>query len=215
MEDKQQKSKDFLLKLGWIMFFLLLCFMIGMIIGPKLVTGASWPLDKYNTCNLPSINKTGLDCEIFWCNTINECNYSIIKEVCICNQIINATVNISSTNYTDLFNNFSIILSNFTANMSFNDSNAKDFCKNYTDYYILTLRNSMLDRIDNKTMVNSYYSPETESATFPPWAIILIVVVVMGGLVYIVTVSKRKPAYQVTEAIRNPIKRSLEVQKNE
>lgn len=82
-----------------------------------LISGVSafdWYLDKATTCSL--LNKTGNECETFWCNSIQGGKYNETREICEFVIIINET---------------KIIEINITANQTQNQT----FVLNSTEYY--------------------------------------------------------------------------------
>lgn len=175
-EDK--KTKDLMMKLGWVLFLMLLAFLLGMVFRSSLVGAVSWPMDKPTTCNV--FNLTGEACEQFWCNSIIECNYSTVKSACICTNMVNVTI----TNYVNVTTN----LSNSTFIYG-NNSDVFGICKNYTDIQLGILRDSLLDRVENETALwkTGQYnnnSSQTSSEPMPYWVWIAIALILVAGLAF-------------------------------
>jgi hypothetical protein len=175
MEGKNRKSKakEFIKALGWVIALLLLFFLLGIIMGPHLVSSLSWPMDKTTTCAF--FNYTGTPCEQFWCNSILECNYSITKSACICSEMINNTIivytNISANSTNETYFNFSNVTQDYIIFL----------CQNFTKDQIRQLRDSLLDRLENYTYP-SYNSDGYDSKPASPWFWLVVVIVIMAGL---------------------------------
>ena len=205
--NKQEDKKSIDAKyIGWILFLIVLFFLIGMIVGPRLVKGLNtWPLDKNATCSLPSINKTGIDCDAFWCEKILDMRYDINNTLCIkeinntnfTSNVTNSTTNVTvnSTNSTNM------TLFNFTGNIS------NMTIQQYIDFNDMAIRDGLLNRIENLTTMllqrtgnYSYSSNYVEAEPWPWYAYVIIVAIIGGVLIYIVTTSL-KIKEKVTKAL--------------
>lgn len=119
---KNERAKKSFLKLGWILFLLLLAAIIGAVYLPKLVHASPiWPLNKSQTCEM--FNYTGIICDSYWCNNFisnnsQNCTYDITLSICSCMQVINIT---NTTIITNTTNSSSVNCSN--TNITFNDWN--------------------------------------------------------------------------------------------
>jgi len=97
-ENKIKKDNSIYWKIAAL---IILGILLGIIIQAKWLSAEqSWVLNKSATCELPIINLTGIDCEVFWCNNVSGGNYSITKEVCLMPEIVNQTVYLNETNGT-------------------------------------------------------------------------------------------------------------------
>jgi hypothetical protein len=176
----EEKTKQTLLKLGWILFLILLAMIIGAIFLPKLVHAATpWPLNQSQTCALPNINLTGIYCDAYWCqnfitNDTQNCTYQILTGSCSCTLInLNSSlenqtiiINCSSNNITmadyQAYCNVSVNCSstNITiadfqnyCNITNNQTNLTDiqqWCKNYTDTQMGIFRDSNTNFTDQE-----------------------------------------------------------------
>lgn len=147
----EPQTKQNFLKLGWILFLILLSMILGAIFIPKFVGAAqTWPLNQTETCNLPSINLTGIYCDAYWCqnfvsNETQNCSYNLLTSGCSCVLITpvieNETIiiNCSSPNITlSDFNTYCNIIINCSStnitiadwqiycNITKNDTNNSD-----------------------------------------------------------------------------------------
>jgi hypothetical protein len=186
-EENKAKQKDFLLKLGWILFIMLVCLVIGFLLYPKVVSAVvSWPLNKTETCTF--FNKT-TDCDSYWCNNFMEnTTWDAASEVCI--RTINNLTYINLTgNYT--FN------SNLTDNWTYsNFSEFQAWSKNYTDTNIMALRDNLVDRIDNRTSPAYSYSSSSSPQPWPWFTLPLVALIIMGGLIFLYTSQIKAKQFQ-------------------
>ena len=97
-ENKIKKDNSIYWKIAAL---IILGILLGIIIQAKWLSAEqSWVLNKSATCELPIINLTGIDCEVFWCNNVSGGNYSLSREVCLMPEIVNQTVYLNETNGT-------------------------------------------------------------------------------------------------------------------
>lgn len=174
-------------KSWWMIgFLILLGILIGLYFHKNFVSSADWILNKTDTCNLPQVNKTGQDCDIYWCNNVRGGNYSLSQEVCMIYS------NISITN-----------IINVTMNgTNFNESWIRDIAKNET-YIILNssefvnrtevilVKNGILTYVDNETeqqvllyLQEHGLDQSTQKAEPMPqwvWAMAIIAVCLLAG----------------------------------
>jgi hypothetical protein len=141
----EEEKRDFS-KLWLVIAAILFGILLGIILAPRISAQISWPLDKTGTCNL--FNKTALDCEVYWCNSIQGGNYSLEKEICVYTIIVNQTIEINQTNETlneSYFNwtEFESII----GDINFTNQTIKE----YFDLEMRRLRDSMLDGEENRT----------------------------------------------------------------
>ena len=129
----------------------------------------------YNDCSV---------CNKYWCEWFLEANWT--DGMCI--KIINNSV-ISNITGNETF-----------ANSTINDSEIKEYCRNYTDFYIRELRNSLVDRIENITFSTYYDDSGTSTQESWPWYTIpLTALILMAGLGFLAWSSfnkKQKPKIQ-------------------
>lgn len=150
------------------------------------VSALDWPFNKFQTCT--AFNVTGAQCETFWCQSIQEGNYSATKEICEFNvvQIVNQTIN--QTVY--LTNGTNETQGNFTLNTT-------DFyTKTETDGMFRAQRDSFANTTDKleDRFFNFQGNQNTSTGggldTITVVLIILGLVVVLGGYMW---VSGKKP----------------------
>lgn len=131
-----------------ILAMLVIGILIGIFLGAKVISAsADWPLNKTETCNL--FNKTGQNCDIYWCNTIQDGNYSLSKEICVFNMNTNITV-LNEINQTGIINE--TLIREIARNESIKYANESGFVnETLLVNTIIITRNSILDATDNIT----------------------------------------------------------------
>jgi hypothetical protein len=144
---------------------------------------------------LPQVNKTGLDCEIYWCNVVRGGNYSLEKEICVYADVINQTVYINNTNTTTTDNTSSEVYKaelELLLGVNLSKGSVKDqllnASMNYTD---------MQDQEVTKNITSKISNPLDEDETpkrsgIGLWIFLGIIALVI--VVLLVNLLKNKPA---------------------
>lgn len=192
MEENKKISNEW-----WkVAVFLLLGVLIGIFAGSKLVSGADWFLDKQATCDLPQINKTGIECEVFWCNNVKGGNYSLADEVCLMQEVVNNTVyinvTINETNQTDYLN---ITMLEMILGVNLSNGNVYNQILDQTQNYTNQQDQELLRNITSKL---PDYFQEDEEDTSSEWVFPIVVIVALLVVVIIVVYFTRKDKFEKT-----------------
>lgn len=185
--DTEEKVKNFFKSLGWVIALILIGVIIGIFLSPK-GSALDWPFGKASYCQFGNFT-TPQDCDVSWCNNVltNEsqtCNFDLNDTLCKCTLKIENFTN-ETTNQTQ-----SIILSSDYYNKSEIDNQTAEL-KKYMENLTLTLRNSMLDRLDNVSAPIYYGDDEGSAPSNTPWYTwVLVSIIVIGGL-YAISTSKK------------------------
>lgn len=198
----------------WWMIIALLCLgiLLGMIFQVKVISGMEWMLDKTSTCTM--FNKTaGLECEVFWCNNVQDGSYNLTKEVCFIGTNTTIYVNITnSSNYTmgeidklfdEWYKNITKVF-NETRNISsetyYNKTEIEFILNNKTG----TLRDSIMDNYATKMEVINLSPIKETSSGIDNSTLILIIFIVcaFGGMFFLQTRTNKEipTAFQRGEA---------------
>jgi len=194
----EEKPNNSFKWLGWILFLILLGFVAGIYLSPS-VSGFDWPFGKTNYCLFSNYSNQS-DCDLNWCNNVltNEsqvCAFDINEYLCKCtfaNPIISNETNqtwitLSSDYYTKSE------VENITLGLRI-----------YIENLTRTLRDSMLDRLDNSSAPIYYGSDEqTQGSTYPWFVWPFVAAIIMAGLIFIS--QSRKNERQPIEASRKRI----------
>jgi hypothetical protein len=189
---KDEKGKKLFYKIGWILFLLLLAFIVGGLILPKLVGAVSWPLNKSETCTF--YNVTGDNCDSYWCNnfksnsTLN-CSYS--DGMCNCLQIIqNITIPSNQT-----FQNYTINQTEIWGMIGNSSNMTLEQCKAYSENLTMLLKNNVVALIQNistglsQQVSNISYAPPENT----PWWLIAVGIICLSAVVIAFTMFKFAP----------------------
>lgn len=161
---------------------IILGILLGIIIQAKWLSAEqSWVLNKSATCELPIINLTGIDCEVFWCNNVSGGNYSLSREVCLMPEIVNQTVYLNETNGTVSLEELNrteleMILG---VNLSYGNvyNQLLNASENYTDIQNSELNKNLTARFGGN-MSNDNYTPDNSNPN-TGWIIVIIFLVVI------------------------------------
>lgn len=179
-----KKQNRFLSNLGWWIALIAIGIIIGILLSHQGLA-YDWPFGKEIFCQFG--NLTGVACDSNWCNqvinsTTNSCSYDTINNICSC-----TPVNTTSTNETN--ETQQIIASNY-------------YNKTEIDNITITLRNNLLDRIDNQTYPTNNVLPQEES--WPWYAWFLMIVAVCGTLIYLTVSSMNKKKFAEPKTVIRP-----------
>jgi len=152
---------------------LFLIFLVGS------VMAVSWPFPKAKSCE--SFNVTGIDCDRFWCESIQEGNYSVEKELCIF--VINNTI-------------VSNMTSNETSNATINETNfynKSDIDKMISDVKInFTQKYALQDDFDDLKDEVYEIKPAKEGITSTELTIGFLILIVVAGVFYFMNQNKQQ-----------------------
>lgn len=171
----------------------------------SFVSSAQWPLGKQTTCNL--FNMSGEQCDSYWCTQVIECNYNISLSACICNKIENYTVVVNNTVLINNTLNASDLNITYVNNYSKSEiiDQVINNTKNYTDLQVRNLRDSLLDRIDNKTFV-SVNGEQSQGSDWPWYTIPITVMILVIGLGYLAFTQQQKSKFSPPNQYRRNFK---------
>ena len=170
-----------------IVALILIGLVIGIVAGAKFITGVDWFLDKQSTCSLPQINKTGLDCEVFWCNMVQGGNYSLEKEICIFATTVNQTVyvNITTNETNQTRDEFNITMLEIALGVNLSNGNfynqIMNASVNYTNQQNAELQKNITSKLPD--YFNEEPKEEIKSST---WVIIILVAVLIVVIVLLI-----------------------------
>jgi hypothetical protein len=168
-------------KIGFIIVIIILAFFLGVVFHSNFASATAWPLDKNATCNL--FNKTGNDCDAYWCNSIQEKVWNASDSICTEIVYINTTIYVNIT--SNLSDNLTLFCQNYTLNVTnLADSNLSASMKEYIDNQTLTLKNNLLGVIDNQTALNRNNQYSSTPAPEPiPWYMYVMITGIIGAVI--------------------------------
>lgn len=192
MEENKKISNEW-----WkLAVFLLLGILAGIFIGDKIVSGADWFLDKSATCSLPQVNKTGIECEVFWCNNVKGGNYSLADEVCLMQEVVNNTVYVNvTTNETNQTDYLNITMLEMILGVNLSNGNVYNQILDQTQNYTNQQDQELLRNITSKL---PDYFQEDEEDTSNEWVFPIVVIVALLVVVIIVVYFTRKDKFEKT-----------------
>ncbi len=192
--EKEKIDKNLIWK---ILAFLFLGILIGVIFQAKYISAIEWPMNKDATCLM--FNKTGVDCETYWCNSIRGGDYNSSLE--ICKFVINESIIINETIYVNQTLNVSDInLSEIEARY-LNKTQVEELLNNKTG----DLRDSFGENYVTKQEFSlSQFSQNSDKSDFNFDAQTILVIVIIGGVLVFVFLKTQNqitpPAVQRGEA---------------
>jgi len=202
-------------KTDWLIIIGILILIMILAVFPFIVS-ASWVIPKDVTCEM--LNISGGLCDNLWCEII-DCEYDSTLEACMCDKIINKTVECDIEEYLDedefeerveeiILKMVNESIEDFNEGYDFDESDVnKTYLDNRFKEFLTSTDSKLEDIKDDVRGIN--YRPYDSNGDINP-TYIIIAVLLIGGILLFMNQTKQKGSNPITQGEAQTVHRKIQ-----